>query len=384
MEIVIIILLIVLIAAVGMLIIRKPKVEPPDISNDIKNVMNELFPQAMHNASEQLISMADQKLKAEKNEISTDMSNKKQAIEALVKQVLDEVSKSNAKLELAERERVGTFNALKQDLENNRKLTEQLSVTTEGLKNVLSNNQLRGQFGEQIAEDLLKMTGFVKGTDYTYNKEQAGSETRPDFTIMMPDGTRINVDAKFPYNNLVRYVETEDKELKDKFMKAFTIDIKNKIKQVTTRDYINPEDRTVDFVILFIPNEMIFSFIYDKMNEVWLEAMKNKVVLAGPFSFTAILRMVRQAYSVFKYQENTQKIIKYIKEFEKHWESYNVEFDKIGQRINMLSDQYSKVNTTRTNQLIKTIDKIKMEENQSAEISTDEIEPPTSSGSLFG
>lgn len=383
MEIVIVILLVVLVAAVGVLIFRKQTIEPPDISKDIENKLNELFPSIMKNANEQLITMADQKLNAEKREIATDLTNKKQAIEVLVKQVLDELNKNSNKLETAERERIGTFNTLKQEIENQRKLTEQLSVTTEGLKNVLSNNQLRGQFGEQIAEDLLQMTGFVKGTDYTYNKEQVGSETRPDFTIMMPDGTRINVDAKFPYNNLVRYVETEDKELKDKFMKAFTVDIKNKIKQVTTRDYINPEDRTVDFVILFIPNEMIFSFIYDKMNEVWLEAMKNKVVLAGPFSFTAILRMVRQAYSVFKYQENTQKIIKYIKEFEKHWDSYNLEFDKIGQKINSLSDQYSKVNTTRTNQLIKTIDKIKMEESQTeVEIAIETSKKPPS-GSLF-
>lgn len=73
----------------------------------------------------------------------------------------------------------------------------------------------------------------------------------------------------------------------------FEKDVKEKIKQVTTRDYINPTDKTVDFVILFIPNEMIFSYIYEKMSEVSEEAMASRVILAGPFSFTAILRMVK-------------------------------------------------------------------------------------------
>ena len=51
-----------------------------------------------------------------------------------------------------------------------------------------------------------------------------------------------------------------------KYLADFKTDIKNKIKEITTRNYISPEENTVDFVIMFIPNEMIFSFIYEKEN----------------------------------------------------------------------------------------------------------------------
>lgn len=364
MEFIIIALLFVLIVAVIFLIYRQSKITQPDLSKDVEAKLNQIFPEVLKNANEQLVLMANQKLDAEKKEISSDLTNKKEAIEKLVTQVLQELDKNNTKLESAEMERIKTFSMMKQEMENQRRLTEQLSVTTEGLKNVLSNNQLRGQFGEQIAEDLLKMSGFVKGTDYDFNKEQAGSQTRPDFTVFMPDGTRINVDAKFPYSNLVRYIETDDKDSKDKYLSAFASDIKAKVKQVTTRDYINPEDKTVDFVILFIPNEMIFSFIYDKLNDVWLEAMRNKVIMAGPFSFTAILRMVRQAYTNFRYQENTHKIIGYINTFEKEFVKYNEEFQKIGKKINELGNQYQQVDNTRTKQLSRIVDKIKMEDTE--------------------
>ena len=79
--------------------------------------------------------------------------------------------------------------------------------------------------------------------------------------------------------------ETADAAGKNELKKAFERDIRDKIKQVTTRDYINPEDNTVDFVIMFIPNEMIFSFIYDKMNDVWSGRNEAKSGVCGTFQF---------------------------------------------------------------------------------------------------
>lgn len=324
--------------------------------------LNEIFMRVLNRATEHVINVADQKLAAEKQEIKTDLTNKKEAIEDLVKQVKDEMRQNAQKLENAERERVGSFSALKQELAGHKEITEQLKTTTEGLKKVLSNNQLRGQFGEQVAEDLLRMSGFVNGTDYVRNKAQGETSNRPDFCIFLPDGVKINVDVKFPYNNLQRMTETEDMAMKQEYLKAFGKDVKEKIKQVTTREYINPADNTVDFAILFIPNEMIFSFIYEHMNDLWGEAMRQKVIFAGPFNFTAILRLIRQSYSNFKYQKNIHKIITFIKTFEEEFKKYNEEFEKIGIRINALSEQYDKVNSTRTNQLVRTVDKIKLEE----------------------
>jgi DNA recombination protein RmuC len=206
------------------------------------------------------------------------------------------------------------------------------------------------------------MSGFVRGVDYEFNKEQQGTDSRPDFAVFLPDGAKINVDAKFPYSNLQKMTEAEGKEAKAELAKSFERDIKEKVRQITSRDYIDAENKTVDFVILFIPNEMIFSYIYDKLPDVWQEAMSKKVIFAGPFSFTAILRMVRQAYDNFRYQKNVQAIITQIKNFEKEFTKYNDEFSKIGDKISVLSHQYDEVNGVRTSKLLRVIDKIKIEE----------------------
>jgi len=336
----------------------RSKQQANTLASQLEKKVNEIFPKI----NEQLILMADQKLGAEKKEIKTDLDNKKTAIKELIDNLKKDLEKSNKKLEEAEKDRIGSFRELKSKVEEQTKLTENLRNTTKNLSEVLSDNRLRGQFGEQVAENLLRMTGFVKGIDYEFNKQQKESKTRPDFCVFLPDGMRVNVDSKFPYSNLKLAVETEDEQEKSRYLRKFSRDVKEKIKQVTSRDYINPESNTVDFVILFVPNEMVFSYIYDEMNEVWIEAMKKKVILAGPFSFTAILRMIRQAYDNFRYQENIYQIITQIKEFEKQFKKYNEAFEKIGSRIESLTRQYRKVDSTRTNQLVRAIDKIQLDQ----------------------
>jgi DNA recombination protein RmuC len=305
-----------------------------------------------------IITIANEKLGDKTEQINVDLKNKKDSIEKMVNQVLTELDKNQSKLESAEKERVGSFNGLREAIENNRKITEQLSVTTEGLKKTLSNNQMRGAFGEKVAEDLLKQAGFVIGTDYT--KQESEGSGRPDFTLYLPDKTKINIDSKFPYSAIVKMSETDDPEQKKQYLKEFEKDIKDKINQVSSRDYIDPEKNTVDFVIVFIPNEMIFSFIYEKFPNLLDEAFNKKIVLAGPFSFTAILRMVRQAYDNFRFQKNIQGIITQIKVFAVEYQKFSEEFNKFGDRIDNLQKQYNIVSQTRNNKLQKVIDKIQL------------------------
>lgn len=298
---------------------------------------------------------------SKKELISESIQHNKDTIKDLIERVHSELDKSKKQLDEVEKERIGEFNTLKTVLEEYKTVTGNLKDSTEGLKNILSNNQLRGKYGEEIAENLLKTIGFVRGENYEANTAQESNSNRPDFTIYLPDRTKINIDVKFPLNNFLKFSEEEDKEKKKQYKKAFEQDVKARIKEISGREYINPEEDTVDFVILFVPNEMIFSFIYDQMNEAWNDAMAKKVILCGPFSFTAILRMVYQSYKSFKYQENLHEIIKLIKKFEIEYDKYNEEVDNLGKKIKAVSTQFDEVSMTRTKKLSGIVEKIKIE-----------------------
>ncbi|MCS7093009.1 MAG: DNA recombination protein RmuC [Patescibacteria group bacterium] len=310
---------------------------------------------------DQTLKIAQERLSSEKNEIKTDLDNKRLIIENLFQEIKSLIRTTEEKMEKSEQERISSFSKLAQALENQFSITEKLRSTTESLRNLLSNNQLRGQFGEQVAENLLKMTGFVKGIDYELNKKQRLTETRPDLTIYLPDRRKINVDVKFPYQNLRKMAEIDDPRGKRELEKDFRRDVLNKINQVSDRNYINPTENTLDFVILFIPNEMIFFYIYEKLTDLWIEALRRKVILAGPFTFTALLQLIRQAYDNFYYQKNLQQVISYIKAFETEFEKYNSEFFKLGERIDLVLKQYQIISSIKNYQLVSLVEKIRSE-----------------------
>jgi len=343
---------------IGNIIIRRKANKNLDDSA-LEDKFAKLSSDALDKNSQRFLLMAREILGSQKTEIKTDLEGKKAAINELILEIRKDLRKNEERLTKSDEDRVKSFSALEQELKSYKEITGELKISTEKLKSLLSNNQMRGAFGEQIAENLLKMAGFVIGQDYSKNESQQTESTRPDFTIFLPDKTKINIDAKFPYSSLVRSINSEDPEERKKHFQAFRQDVKNKIKQVSTRDYINPSEKTVDFVILFIPNEMIFSYIYDTMNEVWEEAMRKKVILAGPFSFTAILRMIKQAYTNFSYQENLQNIIGLIQKFDNEYEKYSDSVSNLGDKISAVNKQYEVVSTTRNRQLTSVVDKIK-------------------------
>jgi len=326
--------------------------------SDPAKVVLDHLPDHLKNASEQLLLLAKEKLGTDKEEIKTDLSHKKELIQSMVEEIRRELLKAEQRLQKSEEERVAGFAALKKELEQNQLLTNELRVSAEDLKKLLANNQLRGQFGEQVAENLLKMAGFVIGQDYFVNQGQESVRTRPDFTLILPDKTKVNIDVKFPYRALQKMTETDNREEKKKYSAEFARDVREKIKQVCSRDYINPEEGTVDFVILFIPNEMIFSFVYEQLNSVWQEAMEKKVVMAGPFSFTAILRLIKQAHSNFAFSRNLHQVLRLIQKFRLEYSKFSESIDVLGKRLDSAREQFIAVSTTRDRQLNRVIDQI--------------------------
>ncbi len=307
---------------------------------------------------ERMGEMNDEKMKSNEQY----MEGKKDAIKEMVEKIDQELRESQKKIESTEKDRIGEFSKLKTILEEHKNITGELKNSTDNLKNILSNNQQRGKYGEEVAENILKMLGFVKDLDYIVNLRQETNANRPDITIKLPDRTKINIDVKFPYSALQNLQETEDELEKKKYLAQFTTDVKQKIKQVTSRDYINPEERTLDFVIMFVPNESIFSFICDKLSDISNEALKKKVIITGPFSFAAIARMIRQSYDNFKIQEDLHRVVGLIGKFKQEFSKYNDEFDRLGDRIKSMSKQYDSIATTRTRQLTKVIDQINDED----------------------
>ena len=305
-----------------------------------------------------LAQKTEKSFRDERERMGVERSGEKDLIKEMLNNFEKRILQNQQQLTQSDKDRLGQFGEIKTLLREHQSLATGLKESTDSLKNILSNNQLRGQWGEEIAEQLLQGVGFVKEQHYTTQTKQGSSGTRPDITILLADGAKLNIDTKFPYQALQRYMASEDKEEKKQHLKQFAADVRQKVKDVATRDYINPEENTVDFVIMFIPNEMIFSFIYDQLNDVWNEAFQKKVIMAGPFSFTAILRTIHLSYRTFSTQQNIRQILQDIRTFGEEYTKYTKEVDTLGIRISSVEQQYKKVSETRDKKLSRIVEKI--------------------------
>jgi DNA recombination protein RmuC len=156
----------------------------------------------------------------------------------------------------------------------------------------------------------------------------------------------------------LRFFDAASDLEKEDYKAQFLRDVKQRIKEVTSRDYIDPEQKTVDYVIVFIPNEQVYAFINESDRTILDEAMRQKVIFCSPLTLYAILAVIRQAMDNFNLERTAHKIIDILGAFEKQYQAFCLSLEKMGARIEDAKKEYETLTTTRKNQLDRQLRKI--------------------------
>jgi DNA recombination protein RmuC len=234
----------------------------------------------------------------------------------------------------------------------------ELSKTTRLLRQALTHQQVRGQWGERMVEDILRPVGLLEGRHYLKQTTIPGAQGRPDYTFLLPRGKKVNLDSKFPFNNYLAMLEADSDVERASYQKKFVADVRAKLKEVTARGYINPEDKTLDFVLLFIPNEQLFSFAVEKDKNLFDEAMENKVVLCSPWTLYPVLSVIRHAIDNFIFDKNTGRFLEVLGDFFEQWETYKSVAGEVRRAIDKADQSLSTLEKARTNKLDKVRDRM--------------------------
>ena len=173
-----------------------------------------------------------------------------------------------------------------------------------------------------MAEDVLRLVGFVQGVNYKKQTTLEGNGSRPDFTFLLPKDLTLNMDVKFPLDNYLKCVEARDAEEENRYRQQFVRDVRARLKEVVTRDYIDPGRKTLDYVLVFIPNEQIYQYIHEHDSALIDDALTSKVVLCSPVSLFAILVVIRQAVDNFSVEQSSNEIISELGKFEDQWDRF--------------------------------------------------------------
>ena len=262
---------------------------------------------------------------------------------------LDRISRLIVALE---KDRVRKFGALSAQLKASVEQSSALLATTNALREALAGSKSRGQWGERMAEDILRMAGFMENVNYFRQKTIPGTGSRPDFTFPLPRGLTVNMDVKFPLDNYIRCLEAEEPQ-RETYRNQFLKDVRSRIREVTSRGYIDPENNTLDFVLLFIPNEQIYSFIFEAEPGIVDEGFSRGVVLCSPASLFAMLAVIRQSADNFALERTSGELLALFGAFQSEWDKFQDQFHVLGKRIEDTRQAFHALTTTRRTKLEK-------------------------------
>jgi DNA recombination protein RmuC len=337
---------------------RKSEIEA--VLENMKASVGSLSLDALSKSTEEFLKLAKAKLESEREVGVKELDAKKVLIDQQLQRMGAELDNVAHLMQELEKDRIEKFGALASQLKTAGEQTAALAQVTTTIKEALASTKARGQWGERMAEDVLKLAGFVEKINYLKQKSLEGTTSRPDFTFLLPNNLKLNMDVKFPLDNYLKYLETQSEVDKAKYRTAFLNNAKARIKEVTTREYINPDENTVDCVLLFIPNEQVYAFIHEQDSSILENGIKNKVVFCSPITLFAVLAVIRQAVEHFALEKTSREILSLLGGFKKQWDEFTNKFEILGKRIEDVQKEYAALITTRRHQLEKPLNKIEL------------------------
>ena len=313
---------------------------------------------ALAKATEEFLKLAQSKLESEREVGVKELEARKGLIDQQLQRMAKEMENVSQLMTSLEKDRVEKFGELSKHLKLAGEQTAALTQTTNTLREALASTKARGQWGERMAEDILRLAGFIESVNYLKQKAIEGIGSRPDFTFLLPKDLKLNMDVKFPLDNYVRFLEAGTDAERARFRGDFLKDVRARIKEVTTREYINPEQNTIDYALLFIPNDQIYAFIQEQDSLVLDEGMRNKVLLVSPLNLFAVLAIIRQAVTSFALEQTSNEILSLFGTFKKQWDEFQNKFVLLGKRIDDVQKEYEALTTTRRRQLERPLNRI--------------------------
>jgi DNA recombination protein RmuC len=311
---------------------------------NLRDTFKALSADALKQSAPEFLRLAEQSFGKFQETAKGDLAQRQEAIKGLVEPLKQQLETYQKNLQSSSTAQSSALGEVKKHLETLALSNQSLAQETQQFRLVLHSNQARGKWGEETLRRVVEAAGMSAHCDFT--EQTASGETRPDLIVKLPGDRFIIVDAKVPDFDFLNALESAEPVKRAEALAAHAAKLKGTIKTLADRDYPRQFPNALDYVVLFVPAESLFSAALEGDHDLIIWAAEKRILLATPASLIALLRSVSVSWQQHKQTENAQKIAESAQVLFERVCVFTEHFEKIGDGRAKANDAFNKASSS--------------------------------------
>lgn len=304
----------------------------------MSNQFKALSSEALRESREEFLRQAESTFLRYQQAAGGDLDKRRDAIQAFLKPLEEQLKTYQSRLQQSDSEQSRTLGEVRKQLETLTQNSQSLATETQQFRMVLKSSQARGRWGEETLRRVVEAAGMSAHCDFT--EQTSAEDSRPDMIVRLPGERVIVVDAKVPEFDAAVGQGASDPQSRAAFLADHAKKLKTTIRQLAGRDYPSRFPNALDYVVLFLPAESLFSAALEGDPELIVWAAEQKVMLATPASLIALLRAVSLSWQQYAQTENARVIAQEAGELFARVVKFMDHVGRIGAALNKATDAY--------------------------------------------
>ncbi len=322
----------------------------------LSDTFKALSADALNSTSQTFLELATAKLAKFQEQAKGDLDARQKAVDSLVQPIKESLTKVDGKLGEIEKTRLSAYSSLDTQL---KALIDshlpKLHNETANLVKALRQPTTRGRWGEVQLHRVLEMAGMLEHCDFVEQSTAAGEDgrVRPDAIVKLAGGRRIVIDAKVPFTAYLAAAEAADDEERADQLAQHAALVRNHMTALGRKAYWETFSPSPDFVIMFLPGEMLYSAALQQDPSLIEAGLDEKVVLATPTTLIALLRTIALGWREQALALNAQEVAQLGRQLYDRVASLAAHWSEVGDKLDKAVGAYNRsVGTLETRVLV--------------------------------